>query len=260
MYSVAVKTDITSKKFEAVNFSTKKYTVRLAQNLQEVEEALRLRFQIFHLEMGNSKLPPEQLRLDKDEFDAYCDHLIVINNLTGNIIGTYRIQDCEMAEYGTGFYTAREFSIHLFPSKILLNSVELGRACIHQEHRNGRVLYMLWKAVARYINYSGRRYLFGCSSIPSEKMEEGWDFYRYLNNNGYVATNHLIPVEPGFECLQSINLKDKAAELPVLFKLYLEIGAKVYSLPAIDHDFKTIDFLIMLDIKNIPIETKRLFF
>lgn len=260
MSAVTLKTHPVSKKFEAVNFSTKKYTVRLAQNLQEVEEALRLRYQVFHLEMKSNMNTSHYSDLDKDEFDKYYDHLIIIDNSSGSIIGTYRIQDSAMAETGKGFYSAQEFMVHLLPSEVLLNSVELGRACIHQDYRNGRVLYMMWKGIAKYMSFSKKRFLFGCSSISTTAAHKGWEYYRYLNENGYVATDRLIPVEASHECLQSVTMANEQIELPILFRLYLDIGAKVYSLPAVDHDFGTIDFLIILDIQEIAEETKRLFF
>ncbi|MDR9418953.1 GNAT family N-acetyltransferase [Gracilimonas sp.] len=255
-----LKTNSKNRKFESITQFTRKYTVRLARNQAEIEEALKLRFQVFNIELGEGLASSYTNNMDVDEFDAQCDHLIVVENETAEVIGTYRLQDNNMAEQAMGFYTMREFQINLLPSEILLNAVEAGRACIRKDHRNSRTLYLLWKGIAKYLSYSGRRHLFGCCSIPSQDDYEGWQYYRYLNKHDFVDTNMLIPVQPDYICKDKIYIKKSDPILPNLFTLYLKLGAKVCSVPAIDQEFKTIDFLILLDLQNLSTETKQLFF
>ena len=131
--------------------SSGKYSVRLAKNRDEIESALRLRFYVFNVELGEGLQESYDSKMDEDKYDQYCDHLIVIENKTNQVIGTYRVQDNESAEEGEGFYTANEFKIDALPNSILSDAFELGRACIDKEHRNGRVLFLLWRGLAKYM-------------------------------------------------------------------------------------------------------------
>lgn len=257
---VANKTNSAVAKFESLNIQTNKYTVRLAESWEEVELALKLRFEVFNLELDEG-LPQSYINMmDEDEFDKQFHHLLVIENATDKVIGTYRVQDSEMAEKGHGFYTASEFTISLFPFEVIFNGIELGRACIHKEHRNGRVLFLLWKAIAKYLVITEKRYLFGCCSLTSQSTEEAWMVFNYLTRSGHLHQSLNIPVEPTFQCPGRVVSNQPEIELPKLFQLYLQIGAKVCSSPAIDRTFKSIDFLILLDLKTIKPETKNLFF
>lgn len=237
-----------------------KYTARLARNWDEVQAALQLRFYVFNIELGEGLDQSYQTRMDQDQYDEYCDHLIVIENSTNQVVGTYRMQDNQQAESGHGFYTQNEYQIHAFPDYVLNDAFELGRACIDIEHRNGRVLYLLWRGLARYMLLSGKRYLFGCCSITSQNPDEGVAYYEYLKKSGNMHPDFFIEVTPEFECESKSEgnfLGD--IKLPQLFRLYLDLGCKVCSPPALDQTFKTIDFLILLDIESISEESKALF-
>lgn len=239
-----------------------KYSVKIAETRGQVEEALRLRFDVFNIELGEGLTTSFDREMDEDEYDAQCDHLIVVENETDKIIGTYRMQDSAMATAGNGFYTLSEFNLQEFPNDILDNAVELGRACIHRDHRSGRVLYLLWRGLAKYLQISEKRYLFGCCSLTSQSPEEGQAVYRVLKSKGYLHSEFNISVQPEFECLSLVGKSDFSEEvkLPQLFRLYLDIGTKVCSEPALDHTFKTIDFLILLDIESLSDQSKALFF
>ncbi|RNC85363.1 MAG: GNAT family N-acetyltransferase [Balneola sp.] len=237
-----------------------KYSVKIAQNREEIEKALRLRFDVFNIELGEGLESSFENKMDEDEFDAQCDHLLVIENSTDAVIGTYRMQDNAMAKSGNGFYTQSEFDISRFSDQILDNVVELGRACIHIDHRSGRVLYLLWRGLAKYLALSNKRYLFGCCSITSQNPAEGQAVYTHLINEKYLHPDFDIPVQPAFECSNEKGLVfDEVVKLPQLFRLYLDIGVKVCSAPALDSTFKTIDFLILLDKESLSEQSKALF-
>lgn len=240
--------------------SSGRYTVRLAQNREEVESALRLRFHVFNIELGEGLDESYDSKMDEDKYDQFCDHLIVIENSASKVIGTYRLQDNDSAEAGEGFYTANEFSILNFPDFILNDAFELGRACIDIDHRNGRVLFLLWRGLAKYMILSAKRFLFGCCSITSQNPVEGLAYFKHLQENDFMHTEHFITVQKEYLCKkgtqQDFNEKIK---LPQLFRLYLDIGCKVCSPPALDKQFKTIDFLILLDLETISEQTKALF-
>lgn len=238
-----------------------KYSVRIAQSRSEVEEALRLRFDVFNIELGEGLEESFKNQMDEDEYDAQCHHLIVVENASEKIIGTYRMQDNRMATLGNGFYTKSEYDILQFPKEVLENVVELGRACIHLDHRSGRVLYMLWRGLAKYLELSQKRYLFGCCSITSQNPEEGKAVFEYLKKENHLHPVYDIPVQPSFECLSKSdgNSFDSEVKIPQLFRLYIDVGVKVCSKPALDSIFKTIDFLILLDKESLSEQSKALF-
>ena len=237
-----------------------KYSVKIAQTREEIEQALRLRFDVFNIELGEGLESSYKNQMDEDEYDAQCDHLLVVENSTNTVIGTYRMQDNLMASSGNGFYTQSEFDIKDFPDDVLDNVVELGRACIHIDHRSGRVLYLLWRGLAKYLALSDKRYLFGCCSITSQNPAEGQAVYQYLTDQKHLHPSFNIPVQPKFNCVNDGSFSfESEVKLPQLFRLYLDIGVKVCSPPALDSIFKTIDFLILLDKESLSEQSKTLF-
>ncbi|MEO9887316.1 MAG: GNAT family N-acyltransferase [Balneola sp.] len=249
---------------ESLNFdfevSSGKYTVRLAKNRAEIESALRLRFHVFNIELGEGLEESYETKLDEDQYDQFCDHLIVIENTKNTVVGTYRVQDNDSAENGVGFYTSNEFEIEAFPESILKDAFELGRACIDINHRNGRVLFLLWRGLAKYMLLSEKRFLFGCCSITSQDTSMGIAYYKYLKEHNHMHPDYLIKVKDEFLCQNKLNHKyEGEVKLPQLFRLYMDIGCMVCSPPALDQQFKTIDFLVLLDLETISEQTRALF-
>jgi putative hemolysin len=127
--------------------------------------------------------------------------------------------------------------------------VELGRACIHRDHRSPDVLHLLWRGIARYVIANGGRYMMGCCSLPSVDPEMGWAVFRSLKNCLVERERMTVPTrlyempEP-----RNLALEERA---PKLLRAYLTLGAKICSEPAIDHEFKTIDFLTILDLQGL---------
>lgn len=229
------------------------YEVRFAQTKEEIRKAQELRYQVFNVELSVG-LPESHLHgRDADRFDQQCDHLLVIHKETGDVIGTYRMQTSEMAYAGDRFYTELEFDLRHMPAQILQNSVEVGRACIHRDHRNGSVLYLLWKGLALYLTYHNKSTLFGCCSVENRSPEVGRWLMNYLQNKRYVLDGFKIIPKPGFECFSRSFEYDSHPdiEIPVLFQKYLDMGAKVCSLPAIDRRFGTIDYMMILNIEHL---------
>lgn len=239
-----------------------RYSVQLAKNRQQVEDALKLRFDVFNIELGEGLDESYENQMDEDLFDMQCDHILVINNANSEVIGTYRMQTNEIATKGNGFYTQSEFDIDQFPEEVINDVVELGRACIHRDHRNGRVLFLLWRGLAKYMQLLGKRYFFGCCSITSQDPNEGFLIFDHLRTNGFLEEGYMISVQPEYECSGLVDDQIKSGEvsIPQLFRLYLEQNAKVCSYPALDRKFKTIDFLILLDIQQLPEHSRALFF
>ena len=136
-----------------------RYVARIASSAAEIESALKLRHRVFNVELGGQ---PDSDDIEQDPFDLACRHLIVTDSTTGETVGTYRVNSFETAVSPDGFYSFGEFSIEDLPEDVLKNGVEVGRACIAEQHRNTKVLYLLWKGLAKFMQLSRKRYLFGC--------------------------------------------------------------------------------------------------
>lgn len=239
-----------------------KYLVRLAETDEDIERAQALRYSVFNLELGEGLSGSENRRLDVDKYDAHCDHLLVINRESDDVIGTYRMQTYDMAGKKEGLYTAQEFDLSVIPGEILRESVEVGRACIERNHRNGRVLYLLWRGLAGYIKETESRYLFGCCSITSQDPREAWTVMDYLEHHDYLHRELRVDTMKAYRCKETVRDSSgwKTVSLPKLFRLYMGLGAKVLSPPALDREFKTIDYLVMLDTEELDERSRLLFF
>ena len=249
-----------------------RYLARFAQTSQEIEAALHLRFEIFNLELGEGLASSYVSEQDRDEFDDSCHHLIVLDTHEERVVGTYRLQTGEIASAGTGFYSSREFDLSQLPQGVLENSVELGRACIAKDHRNTHVLFLLWKGIAAYVAHNQKRYLFGCCSLTSQDPCEGNRVFDYLKANGHLHEQFSVSPEAGLECVCAATAgksklpwlaersRSSDVVLPKLFKIYLRFGAKVCGPPAIDREFKTIDFLVIFDVDGMDQRTHSLLF
>jgi putative hemolysin len=198
---------------------------------------------------------------DRDEFDATCHHLIAVEKTNGKVVGTYRLRTIEMAGSAAEFYSSAEFELNQLGPAVLNQSVELGRACIARNHRNRQVLFLLWRALALFVMNKRKRFLFGCCSLTSQDPAEGNQLFNQLRINDQIHPTAFVSVMPGYECSGNPeNDWPMEVKLPRLFNTYLGIGAKVCSPPAIDRRFKTIDFLVMFDVRGMGPGTRRLFF
>src|SRR5215813_13790450 len=157
------------------------YVARLALTEAERDATYRLRFVVFNLEMNEGLESAFVDGYDKDRFDDVCDHLIVEERATGAIIGTYRLQMGDVAGRNFGYYSEQEFCFAPYES-MRSQIVELGRACIHREHRSPEVLHLLWRGIARYSLANGGRYMMGCCSLNSLDPEMGHAVYGSLND------------------------------------------------------------------------------
>jgi len=242
-------------------FDSGAYRVRFARSPQDLDAVLRLRFEVFNLEMGEGLDQSYQTRRDEDEFDTGCHHLMVIHQATHAVIGTYRMQTQAMAENAYGFYSSTEYDLSTVSEAWLRSAVELGRACIAQEHRNGRVLFLLWRGLAEYLRHNRMRFLFGCCSLTSQDPVEGLRMEEHLRRIGVMHPSLRVRPQPGFECVSPANADTRAEDvkIPKLMRLYLGYGATICSAPAIDRLFKTIDFLAWFDVEAMDAKTRAMF-
>lgn len=224
------------------------YRVRYVRDEADLEACARLRYEVFNLELGEGLDQSVAAGLDLDEFDQQCNHLLVIEEATGKVVGTYRMQTSEMAREGAGFYSAGEFDLGGLPEELIAESIELGRACIVKEHRNKIVLFLLWRGLMAYTLWNDKRFLFGCSSLTSQDPAEGLWAYDHLKRDGRVEDPWLCPVLPAYLCeSEAYTSRPEPYPIPKLFSTYLRHGARICSPPALDRFFGTIDFLTLLD-------------
>jgi putative hemolysin len=227
--------------------SQRRLYVNLAHTQAEIEEAQRLRYKVFAEEMG------AQLSgtggLDIDGFDQFCDHLIVRDSGTNQVIGTYRILSPSKANEAGGYYSAGEFDLsrlsHLFD-----RTVEVGRACVHQNYRNGGTITMLWAGLAKYMQIHNYEYMIGCSSVS---MSDGGHSAASLYNK--LRDEYLSPLEYRVFARNPLPIQALHNNLqvacPPLIKGYLRLGAYICGEPAWDPYFNTADMLVMLPLSRI---------
>lgn len=233
-----------------------RYAAYIARNRREIRSALRIRHEVFSVELGGDA---NSNGLEYDAFDFRCSHLIVVEKATGKTVGTYRLNSFESARSRHGFYSANEFDLSNIPGEVLESSIEIGRACIAAEHRNTKVLFLLWKALANHLAKSGKRYFFGCCSIFSTDPAVGVSAYGKLQKGGHFHHDlNVPPLKNAVDVTRSYDVSD--VEVPSLFNMYLRIGAKVCGPPMIDHDFGTIDFFVMFDLRDMDAKYRKMFF
>ena len=226
------------------------YAVRLARGAEDLRAAQALRFEVFNLELQEGLETSYATGLDADSFDEICDHLLVTEVKSGLVVGTYRLQTGTMAAKGRGYYSAQEFDFAPYES-IRGELIELGRACVHKHHRNLTVLGLLWKGIADYALAHGGRYLCGCSSITTQDPTFGASAYADLCRKHLVEPRFRTKPQSKFECPLS-QLADEGPKIPKLLRAYLSVGARICGPPALDREFKTIDFLTFLDLLTLP--------
>jgi L-ornithine Nalpha-acyltransferase len=229
--------------------------VVIASSRKEIENAKKLRFDVFFKEMGaiaDNKVMSSGL--DHDEFDDYCDHLLVLDEKIKDnnpVVGTYRLLRGRPARNIGRFYSEAEFDI----SKIKQTSgeiLELGRSCVHSSYRNRATMQLLWRGIAAYIKKYDVSVLFGCASMPGIEVE------KYKNHLSYLYHNHLAPENVCSQALPNkfinMNIVPKSeidnfrtiASLPPLVKGYLRLGGFVGDGAVIDHQHNTIDVCIIV--------------
>lgn len=232
------------------------YRVRLAATEAERLAAFRLRFLVFNLELNEGLESAYRDGYDTDAFDVVCDHLIVEHAASGTVVGTYRLQSGDTAAANLGYYSEQEFDFAPFES-LRSRIIEVGRACVHRDHRTSDVLNLLWKGIAQYAKRRGATLLVGCCSLTSQNPFEGRAVYERLRS---------CLIEPEFMTAPTAEFTMPAVEgplpeleVPRLLRAYLALGARICGTPAIDRAFGTIDYLTLLDLETLHPRVARRF-
>lgn len=224
-----------------------RYSLLLTTDADEVEAAQRLRHLVFADELG-ARLDTPRPGLDVDRFDAFCDHLVVRDDTTGEVVGTYRMLPPARAAAAGSLYSDGEFDLAAF-APIRSSLVEAGRSCVHPDHRAGAVVGLVWAGIARYMLLTGNRWLTGCASVP---LSDGgalaagvWD---------RVLARHLAPeqlrVRPHIPWDVHGATRHRRTSMPPLLRGYFRLGAWVCGAPAFDEAFDCADFPVLLGLDH----------
>ena len=227
--------------------------VSWAKHQDEVREAQRLRYEVFGKEMG-ARLPQTVAGHDIDLFDDYCEHLLVRDGASGAVIGTYRVLTPAQAKRVGGTYTDTEFDLTRLRF-MRERMVELGRSCVHSEHRHGGVILALWGALFEFMARNQLDTMIGCASIPMlhngiVSGDAAASMWKQLSKTNLASIEfHALPRLPlPIEELDS----DLPVEPPALIRGYLRLGAKILGAPAWDPDFNTADLPMLMQVKDLP--------
>lgn len=242
-----------------------RYVVKTAENGAELEECLKLRYDVFHREYMAKK---RVTGVDVDSLDIACDHLVIRDKRSGKVVGTYRLNS---SLFTNTFYSAGEFQM----SRLLDmpgNKLELGRACIDKEHRNGIIINLLWRGIAEYIQRTETKILFGCGSIKTMDPLEIGRVTKYLTdlnvltNEWGVSPTKKFKVKSLSTVLEYLeanpfqyDVSDVEPLIPALFRSYLSMGAKIAGEPALDREFRCIDFLTVVKMDEMHASFKEKF-
>jgi putative hemolysin len=231
-----------------------------AKHQDEVREAQRLRYSVFANEMGAS-LPKTLAEHDIDLFDDYCEHLLVRDALTEQVIGTYRVLTPAQAKRAGGTYSDTEFDLTRLRD-MRQRMVELGRSCVHVDHRHGGVIMALWGALFEFMDRNGLDTMIGCASIPM--LHNGLvtgdvaaSIWHQLRQTHLAEIQH--HVRPRLPLPVDELDHGLAIEPPALIKGYLRLGAKVLGAPAWDPDFNTADLPMMMRTSDLPARYRKHF-
>ncbi|MDR9418272.1 GNAT family N-acetyltransferase [Gracilimonas sp.] len=242
------------------DISNHRYRVSIARTDKEIEQALKLRYEVFYKELEREF--DSSKTIDEDKYDAQCHHLIVKEIKKDRVIGTYRLQTYEQAVSGEGFYSDSLFNLQELPQEVLSKSFEVGRACIKEEHRSGRVLFLLWKGFAGYLKALDKRYLLGSLGIPASNDKDALAIYKELKDRGVIHSEYQVSgKEPYKKNVDDYEIaKKENFDAPGLLQNYLSVGCSLISKPAYHNELELLYVMIFMDTEKISDRTRKMFF
>jgi len=238
-----------------------RFELRLAQSASDIRAAQRLRYDVFVSELGgDGSLVDHAQRLERDRFDPFCDHLLLLDTnrpISDNqVIAVYRVMTDQGAAKAGQFYCADEYDLGpLLASgrKVL----ELGRSCLHPDYRGGAALYHLWNGLAKYTMERGIEVLFGVASFHGTDVQALAEPLSNLHHRFLAPQDLRVHTQRAH--YQSMNLMpaseiDRARAMratPALIKGYLRLGGFVGDGAFVDHAFNTVDVCLILDTQRM---------
>ena len=243
---------------------------KLAQTDDDVRAAQRLRYEVFVRELGSDgEGVDHDLQLETDRFDPYFDHLLLIDrnapsNVSSGVVGVYRLLRQDQADKIGQFYSEDEYDLTRLKAsgrKLL----ELGRSCLLPDYRGGAGMYLMWNALAEYVEQHKVEVLFGVASFHGTDLEVLAEPLSLLHHR------HLAPedlrvrtVETYFQPMnlvnkEELNAKSAMLAVPALIKAYLRLGGYVGDGAFVDHAFNTTDVCLILDTARMNARHKSIY-
>jgi putative hemolysin len=264
------KGDRNKSKKSGIDFQLEagRFLIKTVTDAKELRHAFSLRYKVFQVEMiGHQESESGE---DTDVFDEFADHLAIFDKTTNQMIATCRLIS---SQFSKRFYSEQEFECQTFLSRPEVK-LEIGRVCVHPEFRRSIVIMLLWRGIAEYMIRSKAEILFGCGSILTLDPVESLNLYLYLKSQGKLAENYRIEPTEKYRSqefdrillhrpnrdLSQTEQKHSMGLIPPLCRSYFDIGCSVAGPPAFDREFKCIDFLTILEVKNLsPRVRQRMF-
>ncbi|MEY4697080.1 MAG: hypothetical protein RIT14_1508 [Pseudomonadota bacterium] len=234
------------------------FVLRLARDARDLMAAQRLRYVVFCEELGaDGPLVDHDARLERDAFDPVFDHLLLIDTrrdpaLLDDVVGVYRLLPSDRLETGGRFYSEAEYDLALLRASGR-RLLELGRSCVHPDHRGGTAMFHLWNGLADYVLERGIEVMFGAASF------HGTDIAALTQPLAYLHHHHLAPPAlrvraraEGFQRMdllprEALDRKAALAGTPALIKAYLRLGGFVGEGAWVDRAFNTTDVCLVMD-------------
>ncbi len=241
------------------------FTVKLAETEAELRAAQRLRYDVFVRELGGGgAMVDHEAGLEQDRFDPYFDHMLAIDDTTGEVVGVYRLLPGERALELGQFYSEDEYDVTVLKQsgrKLL----ELGRSCLHPEYRGGTAMYHLWNGLAAYVAEREIEVLFGVASFHGTDVQKLEQPLSMLHHNHLAPPDLRARAQPGhFESMnllppEALDRRAAMVQVPSLIKAYLRLGGFVGEGAFIDHAFNTTDVCLILDTTRMNERQRRIY-
>ncbi len=246
-----------------VYIETESFLVETVSDPEAFKEIVRLRYDIFLREFAGRGDSYAFFPYDIDLHDFSCDHLVVKDKSSGNIVATYRLLFQAEGEK-KNFYSEGEFDLSEF-HQVRGNKLELGRACVHRDFRSGAVISLLWKGLCQYASKSDTRYMFGCSSLSRKEFAALPYIFEQMEKRKAVITDYKINVRKNYQLSTYPQLKLSQIVspdfrfMPSLMNMYLLAGAKMSDQLAYDEEMDCLDLFTVMDFKKLPASFERRF-
>lgn len=246
------------------------FTLKLAETPEDLQAAQRLRYKVFVEELGgHGEMVDDAARLEKDRFDPYFDHLILIDEALeceaiDKVVGVYRLLPSDRAAELGRFYSEDEYDLSVLKAsgrKLL----ELGRSCLHPDYRGGAAMFHLWNGLAEYVFDKEIEILFGVASFHGTDPNELAEPLSMLHHRHLAPEDLRTRAQP--EHFQSMDLipedqidrRKAMLAVPALIKAYLRLGGFVGEGAFVDHAFNTTDVCLIMDTSRMNEKQKALY-
>ncbi|MDP5306857.1 GNAT family N-acetyltransferase [Paracoccus spongiarum] len=242
-------------------FRRGRYQARLADTPADIRAAQRLRWLCF---MAGNGAADDGQQIDRDALDDTCQHMLVEDAASGHLVCTFRF-----LRLSGGAEIARSYSAQFYNLAALERfdgpMVEMGRFCIHPDHRDPDIIRTAWAAMTRYVDAAGIEMLFGCSSFIGTEPEDHAEAFAMLKER-HLAPRRWWPRVKAprvFRFARALRLrkpdpKRAMAAMPPLLRSYLAMGGWVSDHAVVDPALRTMHVFTGVEIRAIPAARRRL--